>query len=244
MHETNEDGPLACTQELGAHKGKVSAKKPLPAHAQAHRNFNLYAICLCLPCCRWMAKRRIKVEDPDKFGGDPSQVHATKDHPNLDYWKPRLAPIASHPTSSDFLQQSTLILHQELEGPTVKTCPTPSVSRSRTMTLVNLRGKEPQSGKMPSFICWISELQKREFRKSFLIDDYSSPGSYMNPMKSQSAAPQEMNVLRKTPSYFLMKDRKSTSPLSKLPPSLFRFSYARRDRQECSPYPETPLVLV
>lgn len=47
----------------------------------------------------------------------------------------------------------------------------------------SLRGKGPQSGKIPSFTCWIPELQKREFRKSFFIDDYISPGSYMNQLK-------------------------------------------------------------
>ena len=86
MHETNEDEPLlAYTQGLGAHNRKISANKPLSAHAQAHRNCNLYAICIYLNPCWGIAKPRIKIEDPDNLDGDPSQADATKDHPNHDY---------------------------------------------------------------------------------------------------------------------------------------------------------------
>lgn len=94
----------------------------------------------------------IKIEDSDNFGGDPRQVHATEDLPNLD-WKPALPPIASHPISSNFPRQITLFYTSTSQGPTLKICPTPSVSGFRIMMLGSLRGKGSQSGKMPSFIC-------------------------------------------------------------------------------------------
>ena len=79
-----EDEPLACIQKLGAHNRKISAFRPLPAHAQAHSNCNLSAICLYLRPCRGITKSRIKIEDSAKSGGNPNQVHAIEDLPNLD----------------------------------------------------------------------------------------------------------------------------------------------------------------
>ncbi len=50
-------------------------------------------------------------------------------------------------------------------------------------------------------------------------------------------------MVRKSRSYFLIKDRKSTSQSSTLPPSL-HFPCSRRDRQECFPCSETPPVQI
>lgn len=83
MHEVNKDEPLARIQELGAHNRKISAINSLPAQAQAHRNCNFIASWLYLRPCSGVAKSRTKIEDSDEFCGDLSQVHATKDLPNL-----------------------------------------------------------------------------------------------------------------------------------------------------------------
>ena len=90
------------------------------------------------------------------------------------------------------------------------------------MILGDLQGKEPYSGEVLNYTRPFSEPQKRESKKSPLIDNYCSPGSYINQPKQQLESRRQMNVVRISPFSFLIKDCKSTSPSSKLPPSLLR----------------------
>jgi hypothetical protein len=77
-----KDEPIAYTQDLEAHNRKIPAVKPLPAHAQAHRNRKVSAI-MPLSAPTPITQSRVKIKDSDEFDGAPCQAHVIEDLSNL-----------------------------------------------------------------------------------------------------------------------------------------------------------------